>query len=61
MLRIGGVEARDMAQINDAAGGRAVQRTEKANNTIEGQCGYQVSGSNRGLSVRQFGEFYLTM
>jgi hypothetical protein len=50
-----------MAQINDAAGGRAVQRTEKANNTIEGQCGYQVSGSNRGLSVRQFGEFYLTM
>lgn len=61
MFRIGGVEARDMAQIKDAAGGRAIQRTKKANNAVGGQCGYQISGGNKGRSLGPFDEFCLTM
>jgi hypothetical protein len=39
MLRIMRTGARDLAQIEDAAGGRAVQCTEQANYAIDGHCG----------------------
>ena len=61
MLGIVGIDARDVAQIQNAAGGGAVQGTEETDNAINGQDGTKMQGGNKDQSLCRFDEYCLTM
>ena len=61
MFGIAGIDPRDVTQIEDAAGGSAVQRREKTYDAVDGQYGTNETGGNKSRSLGRFDEYWLTI